>query len=209
MRNMIQSIIDVLLTLVREIGYPGVALAMMIESFFAPIPSEAIMPLAGFLASQGTMNLWILALVGGIASYIGTLPFYVLGYRGNRQKINKRLDRYGKYLFIKASEIDEAFSRFHRYGKSLVFFGRLIPIIRTVISFPAGCVKMAFWEFSLYTIAGSVLRSGFLAWAGYMLGEHWESVGGAIGKYEHLVLVLGVIGVVAYLTYLFGQRKKK
>lgn len=123
--------------MVRDIGYPGVALAMMIESFFAPIPSEAIMPLAGFLAAQGSMDLWTLAIVGGVASYVGTLPFYFLGYRGNRQKINKWLEKYGKWLFIKPGEVEEAFSWFHTYGKALVFFGRLVPIIRTVISFPA------------------------------------------------------------------------
>lgn len=167
--TMIQVMIDFLLALVRDIGYPGVALAMMIESFFAPIPSEAIMPLAGFLAAQGSMNVWTLAIVGGIASYVGTLPFYFLGYRGNRHKINKRLEKYGKWLFIKPGEVEQAFSWFHRYGKALVFFGRLMPIIRTVISFPAGCIKMPFLQFSAYTIAGSVLWSGLLAWAGYLL----------------------------------------
>ncbi len=206
---MIEVMIDFLLWLVRDIGYPGVAIAMMIESFFAPIPSEAIMPLAGFLAAQGEMNLWTLAIVGGVASYVGTLPFYFLGYWWNRHKINKRLDHYGKRLFIKPGEVDQAFNRFHRWGKALVFFGRLMPIIRTVISFPAGCIKMPFLQFSAYTLAWSIIWSGLLAWAGYMLGDNRNTVGEIISKYEHLILVVLVIALVAYITYLFDQRKKK
>lgn len=173
---MIQQIVDWLLWLVREVGYPGVALAMFIESFFAPIPSEAIMPLAGWLAAEGAMKVWILAVVGGIASYLGTLPFYFLGYRGNRQKINRWVSKYGKWFFIKPEEIDTAFDWFQKYGKGFVFLGRLVPIVRTVISFPAGAVKMKFLPFSLLTLVGSTLWSGILATAGYYLGANWEQV---------------------------------
>ena len=90
---------------------------MFIESFFAPIPSEAIMPMAGWLAAQGTMKVWILALIGGVASYLGTLPFYFLGYWGNREKINQWLAKYGKWFFIKPEEVDTAFGWFEKRGK--------------------------------------------------------------------------------------------
>lgn len=206
---MIQQIVDWLLRLVREVGYPGVALAMFIESFFAPIPSEAIMPLAGRLAADGTMNLWALALIGGVASYLGTLPFYFLGLRGNRQKINRWISKYGKWLFIKPEEIEVGFDRFHKWGKGLVFVGRLIPVVRTVISFPAGAVKMNFFSFSALTLIGSVLRSGLLAVAGYYLGANRNQVGAFMAKYEHIVLVIVGIGIVAYVTYLFWNRRKK
>lgn len=206
---MIQTIVDFLLELVRTVGYPGVALAMFIESFFAPIPSEAIMPMAGRLASQGTMQVWVLALVGGVASYLGTLPFYFLGYWGNREKINMWLAKYGKWFFIKPEEVDTAFDRFQKRGKGFVFFGRLVPIVRTVISFPAGCVKMPFVPFSVLTLLGSTLRSGILATAWYYLGENRDQVGAFFGKYEHVVLaVIGVCAVV-YIYYLFSARKKK
>ena len=206
---MIQQIIDWLLWLVREIGYPGVALSMFIESFFAPIPSEAIMPLAGWLAAEGAMKVRVLAIVWWVASYLGTLPFYFLGYRGNRQKINRWLEKYGRWLFIKPDEVDTAFNRFQRYGKWFVFFGRLIPIVRTVISFPAGAVKMPFVPFSILTLLGSTLRSGVLATAGYYLWSNWNKVWEFIWKYEHIVLVFVGIAVILYLVYLFRNRKKK
>ncbi len=206
---MIEQIIDWLLWLVREIGYPGVALSMFIESFFAPIPSEAIMPLAGWLAAEWAMKVRILALVGWVASYLGTLPFYFLGYRGNRQKIYRRLDKYGKWFFIKPDEVDTAFDWFQKYGKWFVFFGRLVPIVRTVISFPAGCVKMPFVPFSLLTLLGSTLWSAILATAGYYLGANWSQVWEAIAEYEHVVLGVLLVVVAAYVVYLFRNRKKK
>jgi membrane protein DedA with SNARE-associated domain len=206
---MIQTIVNFLLDLVRTVWYPGVALAMFIESFFAPIPSEAIMPMAGWLAAQGTMQIWILAVVGWVASYLGTLPFYFLGYWGNREKINGRLAKYGKRFFIKPSEVDTAFSWFEKRGKGFVFFGRLVPIVRTVISFPAGCVKMPFVPFSVLTLLGSTLWSGILATAGYYLGENRSKVGAFFGQYEHVVLAALGICAVAYVYYLFAGRQKK
>lgn len=206
---MIQHIVDWLLWLVREVGYPGVALAMFIESFFAPIPSEAIMPLAGWLAAEWAMKIWVLALVGGIASYLGTLPFYFLGYWGNRQKINRRVWKYGKWFFIKPEEIDTAFDWFQKWGRWFVFLGRLVPIVRTVISFPAGAVKMKFVPFSLLTLVGSTLWSALLAIAGYYLWANWEQVGAFVGKYEHVVLAIVVVCIVAYIVYLFRNRKQK
>ena len=206
---MIQSIIDFLLNLIQTIWYPGVALAMFIESFFAPIPSEAIMPMAWFLASTGKMSVPILALVWGVASYLGTLPFYFLWYWGNREKINKWLAKYGKRFFIKPSEVDTAFAWFEKWGVWLVFVGRLVPIVRTVISFPAWCIKMKFLPFTLYTLIWSTLWSGLLAFAWFYLWENWNTVWAFVGKYEHTVLVLWIIFVIAYIAYLFWNRSKK
>lgn len=206
---MIQSIVDFLLNLVSTIWYPWVALAMFIESFFAPIPSEAIMPMAWFLASNGKMSVPVLALVWWISSYLGTLPFYFLGYRWNRQKIDKWLAKYWKYFFIKVSEVDTAFAWFEKWGYGLVFVWRLVPIVRTVISFPAWCVKMKFLPFTLYTLVGSTMWSRLLAFAGFYLWENWNQVGAFMSEYEHIVLVLWIIFVVAYILYLFWNRSKK
>lgn len=205
---MIQHIIDFLLHLVQTIWYPGVALSMFIESFFAPIPSEAIMPMAWFLASTWEMNVWILAIIWWVASYLGTLPFYFLWYWGNREKINQWLAKYGKWLFIKPDEVDTAFSWFEKYGKWFVFFGRLVPIVRTVISFPAWCVKMPFVPFTILTLVWSTLWSFILATAWYYLGENWSQVWWFFGQYEHIVL--GILGVcfVVYIAYLFSNRTK-
>lgn len=206
---MIQIIIDFLLNLVSTIGYPWVALAMFIESFFAPIPSEAIMPLAWFLAAEGKMSVLWLAIIGWVASYLGTLPFYFLGYWGNRQKINAWLEKYGKWLFIKPDEVETAFSWFTKYGKGFVFLGRLVPIVRTLISFPAWCVKMPFVSFSILTLLWSTLWSWLLAAAWYYLGDNRNIVGVFMEKYQHIVMILGIVIVVAYVAYLFWNRGKK
>lgn len=205
---MIETIVELLTGMIESVGYVGVALAMFIESFFAPIPSEFIMPFAGFIAADGTMSLLILTLVGGFASYLGSLPFYFLGYWGNDVVMNKFLSKYGKYLFIRQQDVDKGFEIFDKYGNGIVMVGRIIPIIRTVISFPAGLAKMKFVEFSLYTIVGSVVWSGFLASMGYVLGDRWEIVIEWMSKYEKAILIIGVIAVIAYIVRGVVLKKK-
>ncbi len=196
---MIQDLVMWLKSLIEIIGYPGVVLAMFIESFFAPIPSEVIMPFAGFLASEGKMNIIILGFTGGVASYLGTLPFYFMGKIGNREVINNFIEKWGRYLFIQQEEIDKAFDMFERFGYPLVFFGRLIPIIRSFISFPAGMVKMNFIKFTVYTIIGSTIWSFILTIAGYLLGNNWKEVSTIIGRYEKVMLLALFIGGIYFL----------
>lgn len=194
---MIHNLINWLTTLIETIGYPGVALSMFIESFFAPIPSELILPFAGFLASQGKMNIIVLGLLGGIFSYLGTLPFYFIGTIGNRDAINKFIKKYGKYLFISDDEVEAAFKLFDKFGNFLIFGGRLIPLVRSVISFPAGMARMNFGIFTFLTLIGSTMWSFVLVIAGFFLGEHWDVVGDFVGRYEKAVMLLiAIIGVV-------------
>lgn len=205
---MIESLIDWLVNLIDVMGYAGVAFAMFIESFFAPIPSELIMPFAGFLTASGDMNLVLLTLIGGFASYLGSLPFYFIGYWGNDLVVDKFLKNYGKYFFIDQGDVDMGFKVFDKYGNSIVLIGRLIPIIRTVISFPAGVAKMNLWEFSLYTIIGSVVWSGFLASAGYFLGDNYEVIIDYLSAYENVILGLGVAAVVGFVGYKVWKKRK-
>lgn len=205
---MINNIVSFLSSLIEKGGYIGVSLSMFIESFFAPIPSELIMPFAGFVASSGKLSIVLVILVGGISSYLGSLPFYFIGYFGNHLFVDKFLRKYGKYFFISNEDVDKGFDFFDRYGKAVVFFGRLIPIIRTVISFPAGVAKMSFLQFSLYSIIGSTLWSSVLATMGYLLGNNWGIVSIYISRYEKgiaiSILVLVIIGVI----YKVLNRKK-
>ncbi len=198
---MIDTIVQFLLDMIQSIGYGGVGLAMFIESFFAPIPSELIMPFAGFLAAQGKMNLWLVILVGWICSYLGSLPFYFLGYRGHRAKINQFVEKYGNYFFIKAEEVKRGFDLFHRYGNFFIFFGRLVPIVRTFVSFPAGAIRMNFWSFSALTILGSTAWSAFLAYSGYILGANRELVGWFMKQYEHLIIGVVIVCFLAFVGY--------
>ena len=159
---MISSVIDWLVNLIEVIGYPGVAIAMFIESFFAPIPSEIILPFSGFVAFGGSLNIYVVIVVATLAAYLGTLPFYFIGRWGN-EFVMEFLKKYGKYLFISQDDLQKGFDAFEKYGRGIVFFGRLVPIVRTVISFPAGVSRMNFLQFSIYTLVGAGIWSSILA----------------------------------------------
>ena len=195
---MIQSIIDWLVNAISTIGYPGVFISVFLESFFAPIPSEIILPFSGFVASTGKMNLIFVIVIATVAAYLGSLPFYFIGRWGEKSVINF-INKYGKYLFIQQKDVDKVFGAFDKYGKGVVFFGRLIPMIRTLISFPAGVAKMEFARFSMYTLIGSLTWNILLTYAGYQLGDHWSVVSGWIDKYQNVILILIAIALLLYI----------
>ncbi len=204
---MIQTFIDWLVSIITTLGYPGVALSVFIESFFAPIPSEIILPFSGFVASTGALNIYWVIVVATFAAYLGTLPFYFIGRWGERY-VFTFLDKYGKYLFIDRGDVDWAFGLFEKHGNKIVLGGRLIPIVRTLISFPAGVAKMKFVVFSIYTLIGAFFWNTLLAYAGYILADSWESVGAWIGKYEKGIIVIGVIVVILYFLRGYLRRRK-
>lgn len=195
---MIQSIIDWLVNAISTIGYPGVFISVFLESFFAPIPSEIILPFSGFVASTGKMDLVFVIVIATVAAYLGSLPFYFIGKWGEKPVINF-INKYGKYLFIQQKDVDKVFGAFDKYGKGVVFFGRLIPMIRALISFPAGVAKMQFARFSMYTLFGSLTWNILLTYAGYQLGDHWSVVSKWIEKYQNVILVLIIIAVLLYI----------
>lgn len=195
---MIQSIIDWLVNAISTIGYPGVFISVFLESFFAPIPSEIILPFSGFVASTGKMDLVFVIVIATVAAYLGSLPFYFIGKWGEKPVINF-INKYGKYLFIQQKDVDKVFGAFDKYGKGVVFFGRLIPMIRTLISFSAGVAKMQFARFSMYTLFGSLTWNILLTYAGYQLGDHWSVVSKWIEKYQNVILVLIIIAVLLYI----------
>lgn len=195
---MIQSIINWLVDAISTLGYPGVFISVFLESFFAPIPSEIILPFSGFVASTGQMNLIIVIVIATIGAYLGSLPFYFIGRWGEKPVVHF-INKYGKYLFIRQGDVDKVFGAFDKYGKGVVFFGRLIPMIRTLISFPAGVAKMNFTRFSIYTLLGSLTWNVVLTYAGYQLGGHWNTVSGWIERYQNVILILIVIALVLYI----------
>lgn len=195
---MITTLVDWLVGVIDSLGYVGVLLAIFLESFIAPIPSQLILPFSGFVASQGSLNIVLVILVAGLGAYLGTLPFYFVGLWGE-EFIAKFLDKYGKYLFISKDELDKGYRAFEKYGGGIVFFGRFIPIIRSVISFPAGAAKMNFWVFSVFTYAGSVIFAAVLCLAGYFLGENWPTVATYVEEYERVAIALLVILFLLYI----------
>lgn len=205
---MITSFVDWLVNIIESFGYIGVALSMFIESFFAPIPSEIILPFSGFVASNGSLNIYIVILVAIVSAYLGTLPFYFIGYLGE-EKVYSFLDKYGKYFFISKDNLEKGYTVFEKYGNIFVLLGRVVPIIRSVISFPAGVSRMNFGVFTLYTLLGTAVWSSLLATAGYFLGEKWDIVSVYINKYEKGVIVVILVLVVLYIVKGIRDIKKK
>lgn len=205
---MLSAIWSRLLSTIDAIGYQGIAFAMFLENVFPPIPSELIMPFGGFLAGQGEMTLWWVILAGVIWTYLGVLPFYLLWFRLHKKKLLHWTERWGKYLGITVEEIERAFVAFETYGNSFVFFGRFIPIFRSVISFPAGAVRMNFRVYSAYTLLWTWVWSWLLAYAWYLLGDQRERVAGYAKEYEHILLWLIALWIILFIGWKVRKAKK-
>lgn len=178
---------------ISALGYPGVALLMAIESACVPLPSEIIMPFAGYLVSTGRFELFAVATAGAIGCNLGSVVGYELGKRGGLPLIA----RYGRYLLIGVDEVEKAERFFARHGSLAVLVGRLLPVIRTFIAFPAGVARMPLGKFHLYTFLGSWPWCFGLAWLGMKLGEKWDSdprVKAAFHSADAVILALIVAG---------------
>ncbi len=184
-----------LLNLFTTYGYLGIFLAMAIESCCIPLPSELIMPLAGFLAFQNRLNLAGDTLAGALGCVAGSMVAYWIGATGGRAL----LLRYGRYVLISHHDADRADEFFARHGDITIFLTRLMPIVRTFISLPAGIARMDVRKFAIYTFLGSLIWCFILALAGYKLGEHWRDVGSTLHKYDVLIAVIFVILVGLFL----------
>ncbi|MCL4310185.1 MAG: DedA family protein [Actinomycetota bacterium] len=200
---MASSLIEFLANFVKDIistlGYPGVFLAMAIESACIPLPSEVIMPFAGFLVYQdgrGLLALLLVAVVGALGNLAGSLLAYWVGARGGRPLV----ERYGRYVLLSHHDLDVADRWFARYGKGTVFSTRLMPVIRTFISFPAGISRMKLPTFSIYTFLGALPWSLFLAFVGFKLGANWDTLGGYFHKADIFIAIAVVAGVIWYVA---------
>lgn len=175
-------------------GYAGIIVLMAIESACIPLPSEVIMPFAGFLASTGRFNLALAATAGAIGCNVGSTLAYVVGARGGRRAVR----RWGRYVLLDVDDLERADRFFARLGGPAVFIARLLPVIRTFIALPAGIARMPQLKFQLYTFAGSWLWSYALAYAGYKLGERWNSdpeLRAIMHRFDAAVLAVLVIGL--------------
>lgn len=182
---------------ISALGYGGVILLMGIESACIPLPSEIIMPFAGYLVSLGRLNLWGVGAAGAVGCVLGSLVAYWVGMYGGRPLIEK----YGRYVLISRHDLDLADRWFGRYGEVIVFTSRLLPVIRTFIAFPAGVARMNLTRFIMYTFAGSLPWCLGLAYIGQKLGEQWNKDETLKTLFHRFDFVIGVIGLVAVIWW--------
>ena len=187
--------------LILAIGYPGIVLVMAVENVFPPIPSEAVLPFAGALAAKGEMNFWGAVAAGTAGSVLGAVVLYGVGYVAHEAGVRRLVAAYGRYVFISEHDLDRGAEWFRRHGEAVIFFGRLIPIIRSIVSVPAGYTRMNPVRFLLYTTLGTALWSVLLTYAGWVLGENWETIRGYTRPYENAALVAIVLAVVAFVGW--------
>jgi membrane protein DedA with SNARE-associated domain len=162
--------------IMQTLGYAGIALLAFLENVFPPIPSEVIMPLAGFAAAQGKMSLTGAILAGSAGSLAGCIFWYAIGRAIGEARLRRWIDRHGRWLTLDQHDLDRAQEHLRRHGAAVVFFGRLVPAIRTWISLPAGLSEMPVWKFLTYTAAGTVSWTALLTTAGYMLGANFRQI---------------------------------
>jgi membrane protein DedA with SNARE-associated domain len=205
-----QIVIPFLNSLYGAVGYLGVLVAMGIESAMVPLPSELILPYAGFLVSDtsqvepltgGAWNFWIVVVIATIGNTLGSLVSYAIGAYGGRPF----LKRYGRYLLIRPHEIELADGFFARHGAATVFIGRLLPVVRTFISFPAGVARMPLGKFVAYSTAGAFLWSMLLVYAGTVLGANWVQIRETLQPFDLAIAVGVALLVVGFVWWRLGM----
>ncbi|BAY26035.1 hypothetical protein NIES2100_58460 [Calothrix sp. NIES-2100] len=195
---------------INSLGYWGIALLMFLENLFPPIPSELIMPLAGFTASPyqpggAKLNIFGVFLAGLLGSVLGALIWYYPGQLMGEKRLKNLADKYGKWIAISSKDITKATQWFNKKGSKAVFIGRLVPGIRTLISVPAGISNMPLLPFLFYTTLGSAAWVGLLTYSGYLLGSQYELVDKYLAPVSKIVLVSLVL---AFVVWVFKRKRK-
>jgi membrane protein DedA with SNARE-associated domain len=182
-------------TLIAATGYSGIAILMAIESACIPLPSELIMPFAGYLVFSGTMKLLWVATAGAIGCNLGSLVAYEIGAYGGRPLV----ERYGKWVLMGKHELDWADRFFARWGYLAVLIARMLPVVRTFIALPAGIARMPRLRFHVYTFLGSWPWCFFLAWVGIKMGENWRQIGKYLHKLDVVIVVIIAAGIIWFV----------
>jgi membrane protein DedA with SNARE-associated domain len=197
----IRPIAEWIINVISSTGYTGIVITMGIESACVPLPSEIIMPFSGYLVSTGRFTMLWVSVAGALGCVIGSVAAYAAGYYGGRPF----LEKYGKYILISKKEIDTAERWTLKYGDTAIFVSRLLPVIRTFISLPAGIARMNFVKFVIYTFLGSLPWCWALAYVGKVMGENWTT----IGKYFHQAdIVIGILIVLGLAIFVWHKFKK-
>lgn len=187
---------------ILTVGYAGIGLVMLVENIIPPIPSEFVMPFAGFLVSQEELSYAGVVIAGTLGAVLGAVVIYYVGRVTGEDRVREWTRKYGRYILMGENDLDRGMDIFERYGDAIVLFGRIIPIVRSLVSLPAGVKEMNLPKFLLFTTIGSLIWNGILAYTGLALGHHWESVLHYMDMYEYLIF-----GVLGLLVLMFLVRK--
>ncbi|AJA48445.1 alkaline phosphatase-like protein [Clostridium pasteurianum DSM 525 = ATCC 6013] len=197
-----------IIAIIEEIGYLGVFLLIAVENFFPPIPSEIILTFSGFMTTKSNITLEGVILSATAGSVVGAIVLYKIGQLLGALKFNELVERYGRVLRIKGKDVDRAYLWFEKYENKTVFLCRMVPLLRSLISIPAGISKMKFSSFLLLTTAGSLIWNIVLIGAGAILGDKWQQILGFLDVYSKVVVILLALFIFVFFIYLFTRRKK-
>jgi membrane protein DedA with SNARE-associated domain len=202
--KLLAALAGFVITVITYTSYWGIIFTMALESACIPLPSEVIMPFSGYLVSQGKLDFWMVIFAGTAGNLIGSLLAWWVGLKGGRPLI----ERYGRYILLTKHDLDRAERWFSRYGEVTVFFTRMMPIVRTFISLPAGIGKMPLWRFSVYTFLGAIPWNWFLATVGVKLGENWEDLKQYFQRADIVIAALLLIGIAWFVRRHIKYRVK-
>lgn len=197
---MLNALFTFAVSLIGKAGYAGLFFLSALESAAIPIPSEVVLPFSGFLAASGQFNFWAVVLLATLANLAGSLVLYAIGRSGGRWL----LERYGKYVLIRHGDL-EAWDRwFNHHGPATVFWSRMLPLVRTFVSLPAGIAEMNVSRFTIYTTLGSLPWNFALAYVGYTAGEHWDFLHPYFQKFDY-----AIVGIIIVMAVWYIWRHKK
>lgn len=205
---MTENILTWVTNAVTAFGYWGIAFMMFLENLIPPIPSELVMPLAGYAASQGELNVWSAIAFGSVGSLLGALLWYYIGLSLGLNRLKVLLDRYGRWVGLSSKDLDNAQRWFLKRGTWTVGICRMIPGIRTYVSIPAGVTRMPLASFLLYSAVGTVLWTAFLTLAGYFLGNEYERIGVWLAPVAKVVIIVVAVTVVVWLARRISKKEE-
>ena len=201
---------EFIISLMGQFGYFGVFFLIALENVFPPIPSEVILLFGGFMTTYTSLNIALMVVAATLGSLLGAIVLYYIGKILNKERLKKIVSgKVGKVLRLKEKDIDMADHWFDTKGKKTVFFCRFIPIVRSLISIPAGMSEMPMAKFLLYTTVGSAIWNTVLIVIGNRVGENWESILGVFDQYSHIVLILLILIFVLFIVWFYTKKQKK
>lgn len=211
MTAFLDALKELMLAVVERLGYGGLAMLSLFENLVPPLPSEFVLPFAGFLVAEGRLSLPLVLLATTFGGFLGTTAFYWLGRRLGDAKVRAFIARFGRYVLLQEADYDEALAFFQKHDAVVVFWGRFVPGLRSLISLPAGVAAMPFGRFATYTLLGTVAWNAALLLAGWALGERWSVVLRTVDRFEVYLWVAAAASVIAWVAWrrsVHAQRRR-